>query len=54
VHLTATSFVTQSITQPGSYSSGMPLQKTALWRRTYSRLRRLDELARSIKKLSVG
>lgn len=50
VHLTATSFVVRSITEPGSYSSGMPLQKTSLWRRTYSRLGRLEELARAIKK----
>lgn len=50
VHLTATSFVVRSITEAGSYSSGMPLQKTSLWRRTYSRLGRLEELARAIKK----
>ncbi|MBX2883133.1 MAG: UDP-3-O-(3-hydroxymyristoyl)glucosamine N-acyltransferase [Granulosicoccus sp.] len=50
VHLTATSFVVRSIKEAGSYSSGMPLQKTSLWRRTYMRLGRLEELARAIKK----
>jgi len=53
VHLTATSFVTRSVLEAGSYSSGMPLQKTSVWRRTFARLNRLEQLARSIKKLSV-
>lgn len=52
VHLTATSFVTRSIEKRGSYSSGMPLQPTKQWRRTYARLSRLEDLVKSIKKLT--
>ena len=54
VHLNATSFVTQSIKQAGSYSSGMPLQQTRHWRRTYAQLNRLDDLFRRVKKLGGG
>lgn len=50
VHLTATSFVTQSINEPGSYSSGMPLLPTGQWRRLYTRLGQLDTLFRRLKK----
>lgn len=51
VELHATSFVTQSITEPGSYGSGTPLLRTPLWRRTYVRLSRLDDLARQVARL---
>ncbi len=46
VTLTATSFVSRSITEPGTYSSGMPLQKNSDWRRTFVRLSRLDEIVK--------
>lgn len=52
VHLTGTSFVTSSITEPGSYSSGMPIQPTQRWRRNTLRLTKLDELFKSVKKLT--
>lgn len=52
VHLTATSFVTQSITQAGSYSSGVPLLPTRRWRRDYVRLARLDDLFQRVKKMT--
>ncbi|MCP5151226.1 MAG: UDP-3-O-(3-hydroxymyristoyl)glucosamine N-acyltransferase [Chromatiales bacterium] len=51
VHLTATSAVPNSITEPGIYSSGMPVQENRAWRRNIIRLRQLDEMARRIKAL---
>ena len=50
VHLTATSFVTRSIEESGSYSSGMPLLRTSQWRRLYTRLGQLDALFRLRRK----
>jgi UDP-3-O-[3-hydroxymyristoyl] glucosamine N-acyltransferase len=46
--VTAMSFVTASITEPGEYSSGMPVQDARVWRRNAARFRQLDELARKI------
>jgi UDP-3-O-[3-hydroxymyristoyl] glucosamine N-acyltransferase len=51
VHLTARSFVTASITEPGSYSSSTPLAPTAEWRKNAARFRQLDSLARRLMKL---
>lgn len=48
VTITAMSLVTQSITEPGEYSSGMPVQESRLWRRNGARFRQLDQLARKI------
>ncbi|HEU0152123.1 MAG TPA: UDP-3-O-(3-hydroxymyristoyl)glucosamine N-acyltransferase [Arenimonas sp.] len=52
VTVTAMSLVTQSITAPGEYSSGMPVQESRLWRRNGARFRQLDQLARKIGALS--
>ncbi len=52
VTVTAMSLVTQSITEPGEYSSGMPVQESRLWRRNGARFRQLDQLARKIGALS--
>jgi UDP-3-O-[3-hydroxymyristoyl] glucosamine N-acyltransferase len=52
VTITAMSLVTQSITEPGEYSSGMPVQESRLWRRNGARFRQLDQLARKIGALS--
>lgn len=51
VYLTAASAVSKSITTPGIYSSGMPIQDNNSWRKTIARLRHLDELARRLKVL---
>jgi len=48
VTVTAMSLVTQSIAQPGEYSSGMPVQDSRSWRRNGARFRQLDALARRI------
>jgi UDP-3-O-[3-hydroxymyristoyl] glucosamine N-acyltransferase len=51
VHLTATSAVPNSITEPGVYSSGMPVQDNRSWRRNVIRMRQLDDMARTLKEL---
>jgi UDP-3-O-[3-hydroxymyristoyl] glucosamine N-acyltransferase len=51
VQITGMSMVTQSITEPGTYSSGTPLEPNAQWRKNYARFRHLDELWRRMKAL---
>lgn len=51
VHITATSFVMRSITEPGQYSSGMLLEKSGKWRRTAARITQLDAMAAKIRRL---
>lgn len=51
VHVTATSGVSNSIREPGIYSSGMPVQTNRAWRRNVIRVRQLDELWRRVKQL---
>ena len=52
VTITAMSLVTRSITEPGEYSSGMPVQDSRSWRRNGARFRQLDELARKMGALT--
>ncbi|MGF1548357.1 MAG: UDP-3-O-(3-hydroxymyristoyl)glucosamine N-acyltransferase [Thiotrichales bacterium] len=49
--ITGMSFVSQSIPRAGSYSSGLPLQETSKWRRSFVRIRQLDELVKQVRKL---
>ena len=49
VHLTATSAVPKSISEPGLYSSGMPIQDNRTWRRNVVRMRQLDKMAKRLK-----
>jgi len=51
VVLNATSYVSQSITEPGRYSSGMPLQRSSDWKRSFVILSKLNELLGRIRKL---
>jgi len=51
VHVTALSLVTKSITTPGSYSSGTPIDETALWRKNAVRYGQLNSLAQRLKVL---
>jgi UDP-3-O-[3-hydroxymyristoyl] glucosamine N-acyltransferase len=51
VSLTAASEVSKSISRPGVYSSGMPVQENPLWRKNIARFRHLDDLARRIRRL---
>ena len=52
VLVTARSLVTHSITEPGEYSSGTPIQPSREWRRNAARFKHLDELARKISALN--
>jgi UDP-3-O-[3-hydroxymyristoyl] glucosamine N-acyltransferase len=51
VVITAMTLVTKSITRPGVYSSGVPAQENAVWNRNIARFRRLDRLARKMRKI---
>lgn len=51
VLVTANSFVNRSIKERGSYSSGVPLQNSSLWRKNAVRLGKLDALSRDFEKL---
>lgn len=51
VHITAMSLVTRSILEPGTYSSGTPLEAQAEWRRNAARFRHLDALNRRVREL---
>lgn len=52
VHITGMSMVSSSITEAGSYSSGVPLSPTKEWRKNAARFRQLDSLATRIIKLA--
>jgi UDP-3-O-[3-hydroxymyristoyl] glucosamine N-acyltransferase len=51
VVLTGTSFVSSSIRQPGIYSSGLPVEEAAHFRKNAARFYQLDELARTVRQL---
>lgn len=51
VQITGMSFVSQSIREKGSYSSGMPMEPTVAWRRNFIRMKQLDETARRVSAL---
>lgn len=51
VILTATTLVTQSITQPGVYSGGVLHSPASKWKRNAIRFQNLDALARRVSKL---
>jgi UDP-3-O-[3-hydroxymyristoyl] glucosamine N-acyltransferase len=49
--VTGMTMVTRSITESGTYSSGVPAQDNASWNKNYARFRQLDKLARKVQKL---
>lgn len=51
VHISGMSMVSSSISEPGSYSSGVPLAPTKEWRKNAARFRQLDTLASRLIKL---
>ncbi len=51
VHISGMSMVSSSITESGSYSSGIPLAPTKEWRKNAVRFRQLDVLATRLIKL---
>ncbi len=53
VQITGMSMVTQSITEPGTYSSGTPLEPNAHWRKNFVRFKHLDDMWRQLKQLEA-
>ena len=51
VQVAATSLVTGSVSTPGMYSSSIPAEPVALWRKNVARLRQLDDVVRRLIKL---
>lgn len=51
VHVTGMTMVTRSITQPGSYSSGVQMAPTADWRRNAVRFSQLEQLHQRLSSL---
>lgn len=49
VRVNAMSLVTHSLTAPGEYASGTPIQDVRSWRKNAARFRQLDKLARAMK-----
>jgi UDP-3-O-[3-hydroxymyristoyl] glucosamine N-acyltransferase len=50
VTISGFSFISKSITAPGTYTSGMPQMPHAEWLRNAAHLRRLDELWKRLRK----
>ncbi|MGH1441088.1 MAG: UDP-3-O-(3-hydroxymyristoyl)glucosamine N-acyltransferase [Cellvibrionaceae bacterium] len=51
VHITAMSMITKSISQAGSYSSGVPMNNTRAWKKNAVRFNQLDDIARELSSL---
>ena len=51
VHITGMSLVTRSISEPGVYSSGTPLQRNDIWHKNFVRFKQLDDMARRLRAL---
>ncbi|MBL8515578.1 MAG: UDP-3-O-(3-hydroxymyristoyl)glucosamine N-acyltransferase [Betaproteobacteria bacterium] len=52
--ISAMTLITKSITEPGTYTSVMPFMKHEDWLRNASQLRRLGEMAATVKKINQG
>ena len=53
VQLTGMSMVTKSITEPGTYSSGIPVEPTREWHKNVVRYRQMDKLQERVKALEA-
>ncbi|MBB1126400.1 UDP-3-O-(3-hydroxymyristoyl)glucosamine N-acyltransferase [Thiospirillum jenense] len=53
IHFTGMAMVTRSLSQPGVYSSGIPIMPNQEWRRTVVRFRQLEQLTQRIKILEA-
>ena len=51
VHLTGMSMITNSISEPGVYSSGIPSMPSKEWRRSAVRFKQLDSIVKRLKAL---
>jgi UDP-3-O-[3-hydroxymyristoyl] glucosamine N-acyltransferase len=54
VTISGFTFVTKSITVPGTYTSGLPAVPHAEWLRNAVHIRRLDEIARALRRKNPG
>jgi UDP-3-O-[3-hydroxymyristoyl] glucosamine N-acyltransferase len=54
VTLTGMTLVTKNITEPGVYSSGLPLMPHAEWLKNAAQLRRLDKIARQSREKAAS
>ncbi len=51
VVITGQTMVSRSLTKPGAYSSALPADEAARWRRNSARFRQLDDMARRLRRL---
>ncbi|BFM06184.1 UDP-3-O-(3-hydroxymyristoyl)glucosamine N-acyltransferase [Halioxenophilus aromaticivorans] len=51
-HFLGKAMVTNSVTEPGTYGSGVPMQPVKKWRRNMVRFSQLDDLSRLVNKLA--
>mgnify|MGYP003991286899 FL=1 len=51
VQVSARTLVSESISEPGTYSSGTWHMKTSEWKRSNIRFKQLDSIAKRLKKL---
>lgn len=49
VTVTGKSMVSKSINEAGSYSSGIPIESTAIWHRLQARIKQLDDIAKRLQ-----
>ena len=54
VTISGMTLVSKSIAEPGTYTSSVPFMPHAEWLRNAAQLRRLDEIARTVKRLDRG
>ena len=54
VVITGQTMVNRSISEPGVYSSALPMDEASRWRKNSARFRHLDELARRVRALEVA
>ncbi len=54
VHVTGMTMVTRSITEPGAYSSGTPMDTTRQWRRNAVRFSQLDRMHQRLVAIEKG
>ena len=54
VTVSGMSFITKSITEPGTYTSGLPFMPHSEWLRNAAHLRRLDRMARALRRDPAG
>ena len=51
ITITGFAMVSRSLSEPGVYSSGIPIEESKLWRRQVARYRNLESLGKRVKQL---